>query len=1054
MARHARTALPRPARRHLLGLAAAAALGGLPLGAAADFVWTTGFYVPGTTAPAPIAAADTLRIEAGGFKYLDSANLLNQGTVRWLGDAVYMQNGGSVTNQGLWNAEGDFSLFNNGGAQPTFVNSGNFRKSAGTGTLTVANVGFANSGMVQSDSGTILFSGGSVFHAGSSFAGTGSTRVAQGTNTFNGSFMSSNLQFAGGTVVGQAAVVNGHLDYNGGTLTGTWAVAAGQTLGASSGAFKYLDGSSTVLTNLGRIDWATPDALYLQNGATLRNQALFEAGASTSLVYNGGAQPAFVNTATGTLRAAAGQTLAVGNIGFSNQGGTVEALAGATVRFTHSGSSFGDGSNFTGAGTVRAEGSHSFAGNINAGNLVLASGTHTGVDAHVRNNLLFSGGVVSGSWTVDAGQQLSGRGGGFKYLDGAATVLTNRGLISWDTADALYMQNGARLVNEGVLLATTSTQLLANGGAQPVLRNTASGVLRADAGQLLTIGAVALTNDGGQLDAGAGAALRYTGNNASFNDGSRFTGAGENQVVSNAVFRGVQQSGNLVLAAGSFTGDGAVAQGLLRWTGGTLTGDWTVAAGHQLQASAGGFKYLDGAGTQLRNPGTLAVDAGEALYLQNGATLHNSGLLQGAAGSALLYNGGVQTTLLNTGTLRATAGNVTIGAVGLQNQGGVLQADAGAALVFSGGNASFGAGSQFTGAGRNLVTSNASFSGAQQSQNLALFGGTATGQAAVLNGLVRWHGGTVTGGWQVAAGQQLQLAAGGFKYLDGSSTTLHNLGSMVLDAGEAMYLQNGATLRNAGTLTLNDGSGVLYNGGAGVQVINTGLVHKTTGAGMAALGNGTGLQNLGTVAVDAGTLALPANFSNAGLLAGSGQFSTNLLRNDGTVAPGAALGGDLGTLQLAGSFAQALGGALALQLGGGVGDQFLVSGAASLGGTLALACAGGCALAMGQSYLLLDAGGDLTGSFDTVTTSGFGQGFAYDLVYDRTAEQVRLQVLQVGAVPEPGTWLMLLAGLGLLALPRRRLPPGLFLQSAALLDRTSHATEEPRCPSPSPLTTT
>ena len=69
---------------------------------------------------------------------------------------------------------------------------------------------------------------------------------------------------------------------------------------------------------------------------------------------------------------------------------------------------------------------------------------------------------------------------------------------------------------------------------------------------------------------------------------------------------------------------------------------------------------------------------------------------------------------------------------------------------------------------------------------------------------------------------------------------------------------------------------------------------------------------------------------------------------------------------------------------------------------------------------LLTSGGATTGTFSNVTLSGFGTGFAYNVVYD--PNDVKLEILNVGAVPEPGTWLTLALGLGAIGLrlrPRR-----------------------------------
>ena len=113
------------------------------------------------------------------------------------------------------------------------------------------------------------------------------------------------------------------------------------------------------------------------------------------------------------------------------------------------------------------------------------------------------------------------------------------------------------------------------------------GTLRAAAGHTLTMGGIDFVNTGGTLDAEGGAALLYSGGTARFLDGTLFTGAGVNRVVSNASFAGAFTSANLELANGTFSGDGAVLKGDVRFTGGVLAGTWTVAAGQVLHGSDG-----------------------------------------------------------------------------------------------------------------------------------------------------------------------------------------------------------------------------------------------------------------------------------------------------------------------------------------------------------------------------------------------------------------------------------------------------------------------------------
>lgn len=96
------------------------------------------------------------------------------------------------------------------------------------------------------------------------------------------------------------------------------------------------------------------------------------------------------------------------------------------------------------------------------------------------------------------------------------------------------------------------------------------------------------------------------------------------------------------------------------------------------------------------------------------------------------------------------------------------------------------------------------------------------------------------------------------------------------------------------------------------------------------------------------------------------------------------------------------------------------NGTASLNGTLVLS---NCHFNVNDEFIILDSTGNLSGTFAGVTLRGFATG-AFDVVYDYNLDQVSLKVFQeVTAVPEPETWAMLLAGLGLVgfAAQRRRI---------------------------------
>jgi len=1010
-------------RQTVLALATLLALGAaVPAAQAVNYTWSAGSFVAGSTAPSPLAAGDVLDILAGGGKNFNgaSSNFTNGGTVNWNADPLTIFNGSAVVNNGSWIARSDDALVYGGGALGAFTNNGVFRKAAGVGATTIGgNVGFVNNGTLDAQVGSIVFVGGSAFNSGSVFTGAGVVNVAGGTNSFTGALSSSNLLLSSGTHAGNAAVIGGTVNWSGGTFSGTWAVGSGQNLVVSGGSGKGIDGAATQLTNRGTLAWNTTDALTLTNGATLRNEGVYTAGQSMSIQYGGGAVAAVQNT--GTLRAAAGTTLTIGTTtGFVNSG-TLDAQAGGTIRYL-GGATFNAGTVFTGTGSNLSVGTNTFNGGFTSSNLVLASGTHTGGGAVINGNVDFTGGTLSGTWKVAAGQTLRGLGPDGKGLDGSSSVLTNQGTVAWSTATALTFTNGVGFVNQGLFVANASTSLVYGGGALGSFDNTSSGTVRAAAGNTLVIGSsLGFVSNGGVQDAEAGASIVYQGG-SQFNGGSSFTGAGSNVATGSNTYAGALSSSNLVLASGTHTGTGAVIGGTVDFTGGTLSGTWTVAAGQTLRGTGAAGKGLDGSASVLTNQGTVAWNSATGLTLTNGATLANRGLLVANTSTSIVYGGGALSNIDNTatGTVRAAAGQtLTIGtSTGFVNNGGVLDAQAGASVVFAGG-AQFRTGTSFTGAGSVVAIGSNGYAGTLTSSNLVLAGGTHTGTAVVLQGTTGFTGGTLSGTWAVAGGQTLRALTGGGKGLDGSATVLNNQGTLAWNTAEQLVLTNAATLNNAGTLNFSADGAVVYGGGAQGSFTNSGLIVKSGGSGTATIGSNINFSNTGTIDVQSGTVALPANFTNAGTLKGSGTYLlSGTLTNSGTVAPGASPG----TLSLSGQYAQTAAGTYAVELQSlGVHDLFDISGTAALGGTLSIACWANCSLAVGDVVTILDSVGDLSGSFANVVLSGFATG-AFNVIYDSVADRVQLQVTEAvtSAVPEPGSYALLLAGMGVLGWLARR----------------------------------
>ncbi|MCC7183269.1 MAG: PEP-CTERM sorting domain-containing protein, partial [Rhodocyclaceae bacterium] len=258
---------------------------------------------------------------------------------------------------------------------------------------------------------------------------------------------------------------------------------------------------------------------------------------------------------------------------------------------------------------------------------------------------------------------------------------------------------------------------------------------------------------------------------------------------------------------------------------------------------------------------------------------------------------------------------------------------------------------------------------------------------------------------------------GGKRQIGGS---LVNNGSVLWNSSDAFQGGNSGSFTNKGLFEVASDADVTHNFGGLPSFANHGRFVKSAGGGETSVA-GVAFSNNpgGVVDVQSGSIRLPNGFTNQGTLMGSGSFVTNTLTNAGHVAPGASPG----TLSIAGNFVQTTAGIFDVEIGTLLAsDRLNVSGAATIDGTLALSCFGACSLAQGDTLLILDAVGQLSGTFSNVTLTGFSPTSAFDVVYDYALDEVRLVALSgIAPVPEPQAWTLMLAGLGLsVYLARRR----------------------------------
>ena len=219
------------------------------------------------------------------------------------------------------------------------------------------------------------------------------------------------------------------------------------------------------------------------------------------------------------------------------------------------------------------------------------------------------------------------------------------------------------------------------------------------------------------------------------------------------------------------------------------------------------------------------------------------------------------------------------------------------------------------------------------------------------------------------------------------------------------------------TLTIGEGNGT---GGNYQGAINDGAGGTTaltkTGNGTITL-SGTNLYT-GATAVNEGTLLVSGSISGStttvnsgGTLGGDGgTVSATTVNSSGTLAPGSSIG----TLNFSSSLT--LGGTSAFEINKtGItltSDLANVAGTLALGGILNVT-AGGDALTPGDTFNLFDAA-IFSGNFSTVNLPALGDiSYAWDTASLSSAGTITV-------VPEPGTVISLLGGMGILLGLRRR----------------------------------
>jgi fibronectin-binding autotransporter adhesin len=432
-----------------------------------------------------------------------------------------------------------------------------------------------------------------------------------------------------------------------------------------------------------------------------------------------------------------------------------------------------------------------------------------------------------------------------------------------------------------------------------------------------------------------------------------------------------------------------------------------------------------GAGTA----GTIAVSNPAADLTITGATAATSGtLVKSGPGTLTLtannnHTGG---TVVNSGTLTLATGGATGTILGplTINQGAVVNLTAGDALGYT-------VGSQVTtisvngGSIVDLTTGNEAFS-----TNFVLTGGTVASL-----GTTGANGGSFNFDSANGYGVTTDSSSVASVFSAGIVVRSGNLGFNVA-AGST---PNGVDLVSSGVIT---GGGLLKTGNGTMQLTSSNTYTGATAVNAGRLVVSGSLSGTASVSVasgatltDNGLINNSALVTSAGTVQGQGSIGPVSISSGGTLAPGKT-----GAITTAGaltangnvSLADATS-VFSIRLGvASPADNDLLtmsSGSLSLNGaSLQLTLGPNYSLqALGFVYVIVNGGAGATGTgvneFAQGTTITASNGASFNILYAENAAGNRAGsdiVLVETAVPEPGTWAMLLGGLGILAIWRKR----------------------------------
>jgi hypothetical protein len=486
----------------------------------APMSWISGIVVLG--GGLDIEAGQTLTITTANEHRVQSSALRNRGSVVWNGGAVTATLNGTILNApgGVWDAQGDRQIASDfsGGAN-VFTNAGLFRRTSGTGPLTLGGgiITFSNTGTMEIQTGTVnaavAFTNSGTLHVaagaefplanltlneGTVFAGGGLLKLNGATNVNVSLTIPLALEMTGNASGPGQMTMTAPMNWISGImmLGGGLDIEAGQTLTLSTANEHRVQSSS--LRNRGTVIWASGPLTATLNG-TIVNAAsgVWEVQGDRQLSsdFSGG-----INTFTnaGLLRRTSGGdalTFGGGIITFANTG-TMEIQTGtvnAAVAFTNSGhlnvsagASIGltnftlqAGSTFSGAGQLRLNGTTTVTGDLAVPVATEMTGNVGGAGKLTMTATLnWVSGTVSleGGLDIEAGRILNVLSANDHRVQ--SSTLRNRGDVVWGSGTMSATLNGTILNEAGGIFDAQGSRQIASDFSGGVNTFTNAGVLR------------------------------------------------------------------------------------------------------------------------------------------------------------------------------------------------------------------------------------------------------------------------------------------------------------------------------------------------------------------------------------------------------------------------------------------------------------------------------------------------------------------------------------------------------------------------------------------------